>query len=56
MLGQILALLMFVAAGFSWFYFSTVYAAIPVIVVGVLVGGYVYGWVEGGDARKKGKK
>lgn len=53
MLGQILALCMFIAAGFAWLYFSTPYAVIPVIIVGVLVGGYFYGLVEGkGKAAK----
>jgi len=47
MLGQILALVMFIAAGLAWLYFSTIYAVIPVIVIGVVVGGLLYGWVEG---------
>lgn len=42
MLGQILALFIFVAAGFAWLYFSTPYATVPVIIVGVLIGGYFY--------------
>lgn len=56
MLGQILALLMFVIAGLAWLYFSTIYAVIPVIIVGVLVGGYMYGWVEGKDKTEKDKE
>lgn len=42
MLGQILALCIFVAEGFAWLYFSTPYATVPVIIVGVLIGGYFY--------------
>lgn len=56
MLGQILALLMFVIAGLAWLYFSTIYAVVPVIIVGVLVGGYMYGWVEGKDKTGKDKE
>lgn len=56
MLGQVLALLMFVVAGLAWLYFSTIYAAIPVIIVGLLVGGYIYGWVEGKDQKENDKE
>ena len=47
LLGQVLAFLMFIVAGIAWLYFSTVYAVIPVFIVGILVGGYFYGMAEG---------
>lgn len=55
MLGQILALFMLVLAGLSWAYFSTIYAAIPVLVVGIAIGGYIYGWAEGTGNKKPDK-
>ena len=51
MLGQIIAFFMFIAAGLAWLYFATDYAVIPVFIVGVVLGGYIYGLVEG----KKGE-
>lgn len=43
---QILAFIFFCIAGVAWLYFSTIYAAIVVIVVGVILGAYVYTVIE----------
>ncbi len=55
-MGQLLAVLMFIVAGLAWFYFKTVYAVIPVLIIGVLIGGYVYGWVEGSNKKQNNEK
>lgn len=57
--GQIWALPVFIAAGLAWHYFSSIYAAIPVLVVGVVIGGYIWGLIEGkqvNDKRKDNKQ
>ena len=38
---QILALIVFGIAGIAWLYFSTVYAAIAVVVIGIALGTYL---------------
>lgn len=50
-----MALVMFIAAGLCWSYFSTIYAAIPVLVAGIIVGGYIYGKAEGSRNRNTDK-
>ncbi len=40
---QILAFLVFCIAGLAWLYFSTIYAAVAVIILGIGLGTYVYG-------------
>ncbi|WP_417583928.1 hypothetical protein [Nitrincola sp.] len=55
-MGQLLAVLMFIVAGLAWLYFNTVYAVIPVLIIGVLIGGYVYGWVEGSNKKQNNEK
>ena len=55
MLGQILAFFMFIAAGLAWLYFSTAYAVIPVFIIGIALGGYIYGLAEGEKSESKNK-
>lgn len=52
---QIFAFLVFCIAGLAWLYFSTIYAVIPVIILGVFLGGYLYELIEG-DKKKDAKK
>ncbi|MBI3898972.1 MAG: hypothetical protein HY308_11855 [Gammaproteobacteria bacterium] len=44
---EILAFITFCAAGLAWAYFSTAYAVIPVFIIGIALGGYIYGLIEG---------
>jgi Flp pilus assembly protein TadB len=47
---QILAFFVFCVAGLAWLYFSTIYAAIAVLILGIGLGTYLYGVI-----RKKGR-
>ncbi len=55
---QILAFIVFCAAGLAWLYFSTPYAIIPVFIIGIAFGGYLYGLIEGkkSENSKKNQK
>lgn len=53
--GQIFAFFAFCIAGLAWLYFSTIYAVIPVLILGVFLGGYLYELVEG-DKKEDAKK
>ncbi len=55
MLSQVITFFMLVLAGFAWWYFSSPFAAIPVVIIGVLIGGYTYGVVEGEPNKKDGE-
>lgn len=52
---QILAFTVFCIAGVAWLYFSTIYAAIAVTVVGVVLGTYLYGMIENGKNKNSEK-
>ena len=52
---QIFAFIVFCIAGIAWLYFSTIYAAMPVIIVGIALGTYLYGLIEG-EKRKAAKR
>ncbi len=54
MLVEVVIFFMFVFAGISWLYFSSVFAAIPVVVIGFALGIYIYG-LEEKKSDKKGK-
>jgi hypothetical protein len=43
---QVLAFIVFCVAGLAWLYFSTIYAAIAVIIVGIGLGSFMYGLIE----------
>ncbi len=43
---QILAFFVFCIAALAWIYFSTIYAAAAVIILGIGVGTYLYGLIE----------
>jgi hypothetical protein len=43
---QVLAFSVFCVAGLAWLYFSTIYAAIAVIIVGIGLGSFMYGLIE----------
>ena len=51
---QIFALVVFGIAVVAWLYFSTIYAAILVIVLGIALGTYLYGLIEG-EGREENK-
>ncbi|TVP60039.1 MAG: hypothetical protein EA349_02030 [Halomonadaceae bacterium] len=38
-----------VLALWAWFHFSTIYAVIPIVVLALIIGGYLYGIIEGGE-------
>ncbi len=52
---QIFAFFVFSIAGLAWLYFSTIYAVIPVMTLGVFLGGYIYELIEG-DKKKDARK
>jgi len=46
MLGEVLIIMMFIVAILSWAYFSSIYAAIPALVIGFALIIYVIGFEE----------
>lgn len=52
---QIFAFFVFGIAGLAWLYFSTIYAVIPVVVLGIGLGTYLYGLIEG-EKKEDAKK
>lgn len=52
-LGEIIAIVIFVTAGLAWIYFSSIYAAIAVVIIGIVLGGY--GWKRGHHMHKNQK-
>jgi len=46
---QIIAFFMMVFSGLAWYYFSTPFAIIPVVVIAFMLGVLMYNIVEGKD-------
>ncbi len=46
---QIIAFFMLIFSGLVWFYFSTPFAVIPVVVIAFALGIFMYNIVEGKD-------
>jgi len=56
MLSQVITFFMLIFAGFAWFHFSTPFAVIPVIVIGIMIDVYLYDAVEGDTDKKDGEE